>query len=125
MVADSRGSWVWSFQVAPDGGLVNGQPFYRLATMDDGTNAAADGLTVDAEGYLYVATKLGLQVFDQPGRLIAIIGRPPSRALANAVFGGPQLDTLYVAAADKVFRRVVRRRGAWPWQPVKPPQPRL
>jgi hypothetical protein len=41
------------------------------------------------------------------------------------VFGGPQLDTLYVAAADKVFRRVVRRRGAWPWQPVKPPQPRL
>jgi sugar lactone lactonase YvrE/enterochelin esterase-like enzyme len=125
LVADSRGSWVWSFQVAPDGGLVHGQPFYRLATMDDGTNASADGLTVDAEGYLYVATKLGLQVFDQPGRLTAIIDRPPSRALANAVFGGPRLDTLYVAAADKVFRRVVRRHGLWPWQPVKPPQPRL
>jgi gluconolactonase len=125
IVADSRGPFVWSFQVAPDGALVNGQPFYRLATMDDGTNAAADGLTVDAEGYLYVATRLGLQVFDQPGRLAAIIDRPPSRALANAVFGGPGLDTLYVAAADKVFRRVVRRKGVWPWQPLKPPQPRL
>ena len=125
MVADSRGPFVWSFQVAPDGALVNGQPFYRLATMDDGTNAAADGLTMDAEGYLYVATRLGLQVFDQPGRLAAIIDRPTSRALANAVFGGPGLDTLYVAAADKVFRRVVRRKGVWPWQPLKPPQPRL
>jgi sugar lactone lactonase YvrE len=93
--------------------------------MDDGTNPAADGLTVDADGYLYVATRLGLQVFDQPGRVTAIVEKPHAGTLANAVFGGPDLDTLYVAAGDKVFRRVVRRKGAWPWQPVKPPQPRL
>lgn len=124
-VADSRSRWVWSFQVGADGSLRSGQPFYRLEMPDEGTNPAADGLTVDGEGYLYVATRLGLQVFDQPGRLTAIIDKPHAGVLANAVFGGPNLDTLYVAAGDKIFRRVVRRKGVWPWQPVKPPQPRL
>jgi gluconolactonase len=124
-VADSRGGVVWSFQVAPDGGLLNAQPFYRLEPVDDGANPFPDGLTVDADGYLYVATRLGLQVLDQPGRVTAIIEKPHPGTLANAVFGGPNLDTLYVAAGDKVYRRVVRRKGVWPWQPVKPPQPRL
>lgn len=72
-VADSRSRWVWSFHIGPDGSLLNGQPFYRLEMTDEGTNPAADGVTVDGEGYLYVATRLGLQVFDQPGRLTAII----------------------------------------------------
>jgi sugar lactone lactonase YvrE/enterochelin esterase-like enzyme len=125
LVADSRGGIVWSFHVAPDGSLANGQPFYRLEPAEDGSNPFPDGLTVDAEGYLYVATKLGLQVLDQPGRVTAIIDKPHAGTLANAVFGGPNLDTLYVAAGDRVYRRQVRRKGVWPWQPVKPPQPRL
>jgi len=124
-VADTRSRWVWSFQVGSAGTLVNGQPFYRLETTDDGNAPSADGVTVDAEGFVYVATRLGLQVFDQPGRLTAIIDKPHPGALANATFGGPNLDTLYVAAGDKVFRRVIRRKGVWPWTPVKPPQPRL
>jgi gluconolactonase len=124
-VADSRSRWVWSFKIGPDGSLLNGQPFYRLEMADEGNHPAADGVTVDGEGYLYVATRLGVQVFDQPGRLTAIIDKPHAGTLANATFGGPQLDTLYVAAGDKVFRRVVRRKGVWPWTPVKPPQPRL
>jgi sugar lactone lactonase YvrE/enterochelin esterase-like enzyme len=123
-VADSRSRWVWSFQVGADGSLLQGQPFYTLEAGDD-AHPAADGVTVDSEGFLYVATRLGLQVFDQPGRLTAIIDKPHPGPLANATFGGPELDTLYVAAGDKVFRRVVRRKGVWPWQPVKPPQPRL
>ena len=34
-VADTRGKWVWSFQVQSDGSLINGEPFYRLETPDD------------------------------------------------------------------------------------------
>jgi sugar lactone lactonase YvrE/enterochelin esterase-like enzyme len=124
-VADSRSRWVWSFQVGADGSLLHGQPFYRLEEPADGRDPAADGVTVDADGFLYVATRIGLQVFDQPGRLTAIIDKPHGGPLANATFGGPNLDTLYVAAGAKVFRRVIRRKGVWPWQPAKPPQPRL
>ncbi len=124
-VADSRTKWVWSFQIAPDGSLLHGQPFYRLEVPDESSDSAADGMTVDREGYLYVATRSGLQVCDQPGRVAAIINKPQPSALSNVVFGGPDLDTLYVTAGDKVFRRVVRRKGVFPWQPVKPPPPRL
>ena len=124
-VADYSSKWVWSFTVDPDGSLRNGQPFYRLETSDTPLDAAADGLTFDSEGYLYVATRDGIQVCDQPGRVTAIIGKPQASALANLVFGGPGLDTLYVAAEDKVFRRVVRRKGVVPWQVVTLPKPRL
>ena len=124
-VADSRGKWAWSFQVGPDGALLNGQPFYRLETPDDSSASGADGMTVDRDGFLYVASRLGLQVFDQPGRLNAVLNKPQPSALSNVVFGGPELDTLYVTAGDKVFRRRVRRKGVSPWQLVKPPQPSL
>jgi gluconolactonase len=124
-VADYSSKWVWSFSVEPDGSLRNGQPFYRLETPDDPLDAAADGMTFDSEGYLYVATNGGIQVCDQAGRVTAIIGKPQPSALANVVFGGPLLDTLYVTAEDKVYRRVVRRRGVFPWRILTLPRPRL
>jgi hypothetical protein len=40
------------------------------------------------------------------------------------VLGGPDFQTLYVTASDKVFRRRVKRKGTLSWQPVKPPMPR-
>jgi len=72
-----------------------------------------------------VATRDGIQVCDQAGRVTAIIGKPQASALANLVFGGPSLDTLHVAAEDKIFRRVVRRKGVFPWQVLALPKPRL
>ena len=42
-----------------------------------------------------------------------------------AVFGGADLQTLYVTASDKVYRRHLRRKGVFPWTPVKLPAPRL
>jgi gluconolactonase len=124
-VADYSSKWVWSFSVEPDGSLRNGQPFYRLETPDTPLDAAPDGLTFDSEGYLYVATNQGIQVCDQAGRVTAIISKPQPSALANVVFGGPDLDTLYAAAEDKVYRRVLRRRGVFPWRVVSLPRPRL
>ncbi len=125
MVADFRSRWVWSFQVQPDGSLAHGQAFHHLETADDSSSTNADGMTVDNEGHLYVATRLGLQVCDAPGRVVAILRKPQNGALSNAVFAGKDLDWLYVTAGDKVFRRHMRRKGVWPWQPVKPPAPRL
>ncbi|MBM3723860.1 MAG: gluconolactonase [Acidobacteria bacterium] len=124
-VADSLGRLMWSFQVAPDGSLTNGQQFHRLETSDESSATGADGMTVDSEGYLYVATRLGLQVLDQPGRTVGIVNKPHPGSLSNAVFGGPALDTLYVTAGDRVYKRPMRRKGVWPWQAVKPPRPGL
>jgi gluconolactonase len=128
-VADTLSRFSWSFQVEADGSLADGEPFFHLEMPDDvaqgPVRSGADGLTVDSEGYTYFATKLGVQVCDQPGRVVAIIRRPGSHDLSNLVFGGKDLDTLYATTGDRVYRRKLRRKGVFPWQPVKPPQPRL
>ncbi len=126
LAASERGSrWVWSFQTGADGSLQNGQPFYRLETPDESTDAGAAGLAVDREGFLYVATRMGVQICDQPGRVNAILSPPDPGALSSLVFGGPDLDTLFVASGDRVFRRRLRRRGLAPGELLQPPMPRL
>lgn len=124
-VADTRGKWVWSFQIQPDGSLANGQPFYRMETGDQSSASIADGMAMDTEGHLYVATNMGVQICDQPGRVVAIIGKPHSGPLSNVKFGGPDMQTLYVTAGDKVFKRHIRRKGIAAGTVLKPPQPRM
>jgi sugar lactone lactonase YvrE len=50
-------------------------------------------------------------VFDPTGRLSGVILKPQRAFLSNAVFGGPDLDTLYVTNADKVYRRRTKAKG--------------
>jgi sugar lactone lactonase YvrE len=64
-------------------------------------------------------------VCDQPGRVVAIINKPQPGPLSNVVFAGSDLQTLYVTAGDKVYRRHVRRKGTLSWAPLKPPVPGL
>ena len=125
VVSDPRTKWVWSFQIQHDGSLVNGQAFYRLETTDESSETDAGGMTFDTEGFLYVATKLGVQVCDQPGRVTAIINPPGRNGVSDVFFGGPNMQWLYMTDGDKIYRRVMKRRGATTWTPMKPPQPRL
>jgi hypothetical protein len=57
----------------------------------------------------------------------AIIPAPPSNnQTSNICFGGPNFDTHYVSAGDKVFRRKLKTRGANTFdKPTKPINPRL
>jgi sugar lactone lactonase YvrE len=82
-------------------------------------------MCVDTEGHLYVATRLGVQVCDQPGRVVAIMAKPQAGPLSNVVFGGPDLSTMYVTAGDSVFKRPLNRKGLNAWTVMKPPMPRL
>ena len=125
LVADMLSKWIWSFQIQADGSLENGQPFYRLETPDDDSASGADGMTLDSEGYLYVATKLGIQICDQPGRVVAIVPKPDNAWLSNAVLGGPGFEYLYITHGEKVYRRHLRRKGIGPGEAIKLPRPGL
>jgi gluconolactonase len=128
-VTDTLGRSAWSYHIEPDGSLAHGQPFYHLEVPDEMANgplrSSADGLTFDSIGWLYTATNMGIQVSDQPGRVNAILRAPSNVSPSNVVFGGADLKTLYVTAGDKVYRRILRRTGVFPWQPVKLPRPQL
>jgi sugar lactone lactonase YvrE len=124
-VADSRTRWVYSYQVRPDGSLANKQRYYHLHEPDTTDDSGADGMRVDRDGRLYVATRLGIQVCDQAGRVNAIIPTPNGR-VANLCFGGEDLDTIFATCGDRVYRRKVKVRGAQAFQPpIKPAPPRL
>jgi len=126
-VSDLVGQFVYSFQIQPDGALAYKQRYHHLHLPDDPRGSGADGMCVDAEGRLYVATELGIQFCDQAGRVNGIISKPEPAAWATDVcLGGKDLNELYLAAGDKVWRRKLKAKAALAFQaPVKPPAPRL
>jgi sugar lactone lactonase YvrE len=101
------------------------QRFHWLHAPDNADDAGADGMRVDRDGRLYVATRLGIQVCDQAGRVQCILPTPNGR-VANLCFGGEKFDTLFATCGDKVYRRKLKVVGANSWAPPhRPAQPRL
>ena len=124
-VADSRTRWVYSYQIQADGTLAHKQKYFHLHEPDTADDAGGDGLRVDRDGRLYVATRMGIQVCDQAGRVNAILPTPNGR-VANFCFGGPDFSTLYAMCGDKVYARKLKVKGAHGWdKPNKPAPPRL
>ncbi|HEX5218710.1 MAG TPA: SMP-30/gluconolactonase/LRE family protein [Verrucomicrobiae bacterium] len=124
-VADYWSHWVYSYQIQSDGTLAAKQRYYWLHCPDNADDSSADGMKVDRDGRLYVATSMGIQVCDQAGRVNGIIPTPNQR-ITNLCFGGENNDTIYATCVDKVYQRKVKPRGVHAWAaPIKPPAPRL
>jgi sugar lactone lactonase YvrE/enterochelin esterase-like enzyme len=124
-VADSRTHWVYSYQIQADGSLAHKQKYYWIHVPDTAEDSGADGLEVDAAGRLYVATRMGVQICDQAGRVNSIVPTPNGK-VSNLTIGGPAFDTLYATCGDKVFRRRLNVKAAPSFlPPVKPAPPRL
>ena len=91
---------IWAYDYDLDTGNVSNRRTF--ATVDTSQGGAADGSTVDAEGYLWSAL-----VYD--GRLIRYAPdgsvdreiRMPVKKVTSVMFGGPNLDILYVTSMAK------------------------
>ena len=124
-VADTKSHWVYSYQVQPDGALSHKQKYYHLHVPDTADDSGADGMRVDRDGRLYVATRMGLQVCDQAGRVNCIIPTPNGK-ISNLCFGGEKFDILYATCGDRVSKRKLKVQGAHGFAaPHKPSAPRL
>lgn len=126
-ITESATHWVWIYKIKPDGTLAYKQHFGWLHMADADDNAWSDGLKCDTAGRVFVATKTGLQIMDQLGRVNAILPVPPSNnQVSNLYFGGPDFNILYISAGDKIFRRKLNTRGANNFEaPFRPANPRL
>jgi gluconolactonase len=124
-VADACSHWVYSYQVQSDGALKDKQRYYWLHVPDGEDDCGAGGMRCDRDGRLYVATRMGIQVCDQTGRVTCIIPTPTGGA-SSLSFGGERLDVLYACCGGKVYRRTLKVQGVEPFQaPIKPAAPRL
>jgi len=124
-VADFNSHWVYSFQIQADGSLGHKQRFFHLHAPDSVDESRADGLGVDRDGRLYVATHMGIQVCDQAGRVNCIIPIPRGTP-AKICFGGDEFRYLFATSDSQLYRRKLKVRGAQAFQPpIKPTAPRL
>jgi gluconolactonase len=60
VVSDAQGRFSWSFQIAADGTLTNGEPFYRLEAPEAGWNSGVKAVVEDSIGQVYFATPMGV-----------------------------------------------------------------
>ncbi len=112
-VANTAGEWVLAYELDARGTPGKRRDFAKLATPPARGNAApaggADGLAVDAQGRLFVATTLGVQVFSPEGAALGTIAMP--KQAQNLAFGGADRSVLYVVGRGSVYRIATLTRG--------------
>ena len=121
--AEKGTKWIYSYVIQADGSFVDKQPYFWLHMTDIPNDSGAEDLAVDSHGNLYVATRMGIQVCDQNGRVRAILPLPtPCGPVRSLCFGGEHFDVLWVTDGTQVFRRQLKVRGFAPWaSPVAVP----
>ena len=125
VVTDAQARFSWSFQIAADGSLIHGEPFYRLEMPEAGWMSGVQGATLDSLGQVYFASALGIQMCEANGRVAAILNSPEPGPIAALTFAGKDMNWLYVAEGGKLFRRAVKVNGVAAWAPAKLPRPPL
>ena len=123
---DKDGEYLLAFDIKPDGTLSNRRNFgkyksLKVAGSKDPRLAednGADGLAVDSDGRVYVATNLGVEVFSPKGQHLGaipigiwssdqnLVGKP-----ANLTFSGPDKKTLYTVGSGAVYRVQLLAQG--------------
>lgn len=118
--------FAWSYSLRPDGTPSDLQSFFDVHTPFGDGLSGAEGMTTDTQGRLYIASKAGVQVCDQAGRVIGILSNPDRLPTRLVAFGGANFDVLYAVANNTLYRRKMRGKGVLSFQePIKPPAPRL
>jgi gluconolactonase len=100
-VADIGAGRTYAYDVRPDGTLARKRLFCKLGS---------DGMTLDAEGNVYLTGK-GATVFDSTGKQVAHIDVPEPWT-ANVCFGGKDRRTLFITASTGFYGLKMRVKGA-------------
>lgn len=120
-VADGDSKWGYSYQINPDGTLVNKERFFSWHVADWDDDAGALGLCYAQEGQMFAATRTGVQISADDGPTQVILPLPDNSRVTAVCLGGKDLDTLYAFSANKIWKRKVKvhATGAWaPWVKV-------
>jgi L-arabinonolactonase len=98
--ADSWSGEIWAY----DYDIKTGTPSNRrgFARLDTSRGGAADGSTVDSEGYLWNAQVYDAKVIRYaPDGIVDRVIEMPVKKVTSVMFGGPNLDILYVTSMAK------------------------
>lgn len=109
IVDDTLNPTVFAYDVQPDGSVKNKRAFLQLRDIPPGAESGADGMAIDRDDRLYITTVAGVQVFDAKGQYLGTL--KAGRQAANAAFGGPDKQTLYLTAREGLYRVKTLAKG--------------
>ncbi|MFB3776663.1 MAG: SMP-30/gluconolactonase/LRE family protein [Bryobacteraceae bacterium] len=110
--------FLYAYDVQGDGSLANKRKFAKFHLTDSVLSAAdpvnrfdsrADGMAVDMDGRVYVATLMGVQIFDKSGVFAGTIWCP--QYPVSVTFGGKNGDVLYMVGEKEVWSIQTKVKG--------------
>ena len=113
-VKSEKDNFLWAYDVSEDGSISNGRKFAKLLLPDNvldrkGRSSSADGMAMDMDGNIYIATYLGVQIFDAKGNFVGIINLPSFPV--SLCFGGEDMKTLFIVSFNKVYKIPTNKVG--------------
>ncbi|WP_114751093.1 SMP-30/gluconolactonase/LRE family protein [Pleomorphovibrio marinus] len=113
-VQSEKDNYVWAYDVKEDGSISNEREFAKLFLTPEvldrgGRSSSADGMAIDKNGNLYVATYYGVQIFDAKGEFVGMINLPSFPV--SLCFGDEDMKTLYIVSYSKVFKIRTNQEG--------------
>lgn len=111
-VANTLGEHILAYDIAADGSISNKRKFARLdgwKKEDTGFSSGADGLAIDDNDRLYVASNSGIEVFSDKGDALGIIPLP--KKPQNIAFAGVDKKTLYAVGRGAAYKIPLLAQG--------------
>jgi gluconolactonase len=113
-VQSDKDNYIWAYDVQEDGTISNGRQFAKVLLNGDvldrkGRSSGADGMAIDKEGNIYVATYNGVQIFNREGDYVGMINLPSFPV--SLCFGDEDMKTLYIVSYSKVFKIRTNKEG--------------
>ena len=106
-VKSEKDNFIWAYDVKEDGTISNGRKFAKLFLTEnvlerEGRSSSADGMAIDKQGNIYVATYYGVQIFNSKGEFVGMINLPSFPV--SLCFGDSDMKTLYIVSYSKVYK---------------------
>ncbi|MFT3931017.1 MAG: SMP-30/gluconolactonase/LRE family protein [Spongiibacteraceae bacterium] len=118
-VANTNGEYALAYDIDSNGNVKNRRDFAKLAGFDpqstfypkDNTtpNSGADGLAVDKDGRLFVASNSGVEVFSSKGESLGVI--PVPKKPQNIAFAGADKKMLYIVGRGAAYKLATQTAG--------------
>jgi gluconolactonase len=111
-VANTLGENILAYDVGPDGSISNKRNFAKLdgwKNEDNVWSSGADGLAIDDNDRLYVASNSGIEVFSAKGEALGIILLP--KKPQNIAFAGADKKILYAVGRGAAYKIPLLAQG--------------
>ncbi len=113
-VNSEKDNHIWAYDVNADGSISNGRKFATLFLTGNvldrkGKSTSADGMAIDTDGNLYVATYYGVQIFNKEGAFVGMINLP--NFPVSLCFGDEDMKTLYIVSYSKIYKIRTNKKG--------------